>query len=1366
MVRVHSMIPFWMRVSCILLLTSGKEGRIYNGRKKPPTLTAQRLRSGPHVCFSGMGSGCCPGWTVSPGTGLCLQALCSYGCGSGFCIAPNVCSCRDGHQGVTCTDHYASEHEKELEDKGFSPNCFSAMCDQGCKVIHGAAVCNCVHGYSLGKDGKSCYDVDECARPQASSLCQQQCKNNIGSFRCLCYYGYQISPNGRSCLPVKHPNTIAASVSCGEYGCELSCNDGGCEHVSRVCPVGFKMTETANGVTCTDINECAVSSCEGSCLNTEGGFVCDCGPGLKLAADRRSCLDIDECSSHRPICSQRCKNFHGSYRCLCEAGFTLQSNGRTCADINECRRPGTSHLCQHFCRNTHGSFFCSCRAGFVLGADRVSCVDVNECLENTTLCYSGSCINTLGSYVCSCPAGFLSINGGCLAVTPETQTASFLQAVHSDWAPLKPTAPMPLTLGTPVISASQTVMASTMLAQEVFTAKSTSKPQTTTTDLDPLPPPQNLKTGHSTLSQKSSGISHTPLKENMIMPTGAPTALHTNVSCWHNKELRLAGSSWTEPVCLDCICQEGTVSCERRLCSLNCSHPVLYPDSCCPSCDGCLFEGTLRADGELFPNSPDNCTICICLAGNITCIPPVCPTVSCTDPFMSDCCLQCPDGCEFQGSNYPHGAKFSRDENGCTSCLCQNGAVECSFVPCPSLECAREDWVLEAGQCCFQCQDPPQSTGCPFDDNGIEIPVGQIWSPGDPCSICICQADGSIVCKKTDCVETCPHPITVPGQCCPDCSAGCSYGRRTFKNNESFPSTTDSCLTCICLMGTVACSPIECAPNCTYPFHDEGDCCPVCRDCTYDGRKVLNRQTFLLESESCTQCTCQDGEVQCEAISCSVSCSHPYIFPGECCTTCEECAFEGHVLENGGSYILKVDPCLVCHCYAGNVQCEQREGSCTPCEQKTQDCLNEVKDNFHTKNFHNSQQDTVLQEANIPLKLLSVTKPPASSHLSLSKKLVSRRNSVTTVISSAILSSVSHTEVPYHHVHHGSQTYDNNATNKIESVSAVQSTINTDFVPYIKVDPVSHGDIMNTTQSKYSVYVAVSASTAFPSPPIPSIGATSHTLPSASLSTSKLINRIVSYTNVPHTSLAQSSASITESSFSPATSTSSVYTPTSVSGPSPKPTMFSRAYVKDKKSPLSSHDLRKLTPWAGTTYTALMTIKPPGDTMSPSGPSSHFHYLADNSKLTLTKLEDTEMKDYETGHSRECSLNGLSYTNGSIYIADVDYCLQCECLKEEIYCRPHTHFPTGLCCRGCYNFPIDSCSRETNQIHSEWSEGQKFCKCRNVVLQCRTCSYKHGCSTEGTSQSSESEQSTKSQINWVALVIEDALNLGDENSNP
>lgn len=34
--------------------------------------------------------------------------------------------------------------------------------------------------------------------------------------------------------------------------------------------------------------------------------------------------------------------------------------------------------------------------------------------------------------------------------------------------------------------------------------------------------------------------------------------------------------------------------------------------------------------------------------------------------------------------------------------------------------------------------------GCSLDDNGIEFPIGQIWSPGDPCELCICQVNDNL----------------------------------------------------------------------------------------------------------------------------------------------------------------------------------------------------------------------------------------------------------------------------------------------------------------------------------------------------------------------------------------------------------------------------------------------------------------------------------------------------------------------------------------------------------------------------------------------------------------------------------------------
>ncbi|XP_014440127.1 von Willebrand factor C and EGF domain-containing protein isoform X2 [Tupaia chinensis] len=674
------------------------------------------------------------------GSGHCTLPLCSFGCGSGICIAPNLCSCQDGEQGATCPE---------------------------------------AHG------------------------------------------------------------------PCGEYGCDLTCNHGGCQEVARVCPVGFSMTETAVGIRCTDIDECLSSSCEGQCVNTEGGFVCECGPGMQLSADRHSCQDTDECL--RTPCQQRCKNSIGSYKCSCRAGFHLHGNRHSCVDVNECRRPLERRVCHHSCHNTVGSFLCTCRPGFRLRADRVSC----EAFPKAVLA----------------PSAILQPRQHppkMLLLLPEAGRPA-LSPGHSP----PPGAPGPpagvrlthLPPPTPaLLTASPSApmrLLSTLMATPVPTAS-----------LPGTPRPPSLFQGEAVGTPSS--------------PRG-PEVLATGPSpCWHLGAMYESGGRWTEPGCSQCWCKDGDVTCEKVKCEEACSHPVPSRDGgCCPSCTGCFHGGVIRAEGDVFSPPNENCTVCVCLAGNVSCISPECPPGPCQTPPQSDCCNCVPVRCYFHGRWYADGAVFSGGGE-CTTCVCQNGEVECSFTPCPELDCPQEEWWLGPGQCCFTCRESMPTTGCSLDDNGVAFPIGQIWSPGDPY--------GSVSCKRTDCVDSCPHPIRIPGQCCPDCSAGCTYTGRIFYNNETFPSVLDPCLSCICLLGSVACSPVDCPITCTYPFHPDGECCPVCRDCNYEGRKVVNGQVFTLDDEPCTQCTCQLGEVSCEKVPCQLACPDP-LTPGDCCSSCPDSPF-------------------------------------------------------------------------------------------------------------------------------------------------------------------------------------------------------------------------------------------------------------------------------------------------------------------------------------------------------------------------------------------------------------------------------------------------------------------------------------------
>ena len=80
--------------------------------------------------------------------------------------------------------------------------------------------------------------------------------------------------------------------------------------------------------------------------------------------------------------------------------------------------------------------------------------------------------------------------------------------------------------------------------------------------------------------------------------------------------------------------------------------------------------------------------------------------------------------------------------------LFQNGEVECSFTPCPELDCPREEWWLGPGQCCYACREPVPMTG-----------------KGHPaCIPAFLSANmGWIMCTNTE-KSMAPHSSTLPGK--------------------------------------------------------------------------------------------------------------------------------------------------------------------------------------------------------------------------------------------------------------------------------------------------------------------------------------------------------------------------------------------------------------------------------------------------------------------------------------------------------------------------------------------------------------------------------------------------------------------------
>ncbi len=224
-----------------------------------------------------------------------------------------------------------------------------------------------------------------------------------GSFTCACKPGF--NGNGVTCTDI---DECAASTD--------NCSDNAtCTNVPGSFTCACKPGFNGNGVTCNDVNECAspaTNNCDANaaCTNVPGSFTCVCKPGF--TGNGVTCNDVNECAASTDNCSDNatCTNVPGSFTCACNAGFT--GNGVTCNDVNECTASTDNCSANAACTNTVGSFTCACNLGFT--GNGVTCTDTDECAANTDNCSANAtCTNTPGSFTCACLPGFIGSGVTC-----------------------------------------------------------------------------------------------------------------------------------------------------------------------------------------------------------------------------------------------------------------------------------------------------------------------------------------------------------------------------------------------------------------------------------------------------------------------------------------------------------------------------------------------------------------------------------------------------------------------------------------------------------------------------------------------------------------------------------------------------------------------------------------------------------------------------------------------------------------------------------------------------------------------------------------------------------------------------------------
>jgi hypothetical protein len=301
---------------------------------------------------------------------------------------------------------------------------------------------------------------------------------------------------------------------------------------------------------------------------------------------------------------------------------------------------------------------------------------------------------------------------------------------------------------------------------------------------------------------------------------------------------------------------------------------------------------------------------------------------------------------------------------------------------------------------------PPPPSGQSCEVAGQTFPDGAGVPSGDSCNGCGCN-DGSVICTAVACEPVfCALFVEESDGVCsrfpldpcisqdPDCiqggGASCEAAGQTFPDGSAVPSG-DSCNTCGCNDGSIACTEIGCEPVVCALFVEESDgvcsrfpldpCISQDPDCNQGGASCeVAGQTFangeaVPSGDTCNTCGCNDGGVvctdaACEPVVCALFleesdgvCSR---FPLDPCKSQDpdcvdpdagSCVAGGQTFPNG-SEVPSGDSCNSCGCTDGSVSCtlalcepvfcalfvEESDGVCSrfpldPCISQDPDCL-------------------------------------------------------------------------------------------------------------------------------------------------------------------------------------------------------------------------------------------------------------------------------------------------------------------------------------------------------------------------------------------------------------------------------------------
>ncbi|XP_054865284.1 protein kinase C-binding protein NELL2 isoform X2 [Amphiprion ocellaris] len=436
--------------------------------------------------------------------------------------------------------------------------------------------------------------------------------------------------------------------------------------------------------------------------------------------------------------------------------------------------------------------------------------------------------------------------------------------------------------------------------------------------------------------------------------------------------------------CTNGTVQCEAISCPPPQCPAGTS-PAYVKGACCKECQPvCLFGGRelVEGDQKAVRDSSGRCLLFECKDRTMHRVVPSepCPELTCPESEQitltgrcckvcrghdfcseghgcvehSDCanleagdCCVCKDGfrplrddnayCEdidecAEGKHYCRENTMCVNTPGSFMCICHTGYIRIDDYSCTEHdECLSGLHNCDENALCFNmvgghsCSCKPGYTGngtvCKAMCDGLCQNGGTCVSPNN----CVCQqgftgkrcetdidecVDGFVEC---DSKSTC---VNLPGWYHCECRDG-------YHDNGLFSANGESCVDINeCKTGRNTCA------NDTVCFNLEGgyDCrCPhghnCTGDCIHDNKVKHSGQIWVLDSDRCSVCSCQAGQVMCRRMVCDCDNPNADLF---CCPECDPRLSSQCLHQNGlltyGSGDTWVENCQQCQCL-GQVDC-------------------------------------------------------------------------------------------------------------------------------------------------------------------------------------------------------------------------------------------------------------------------------------------------------------------------------------------------------------------------------------------------------------------------------------------------------------